>query len=95
MGESLRSIKKFSHAIDEKNIRFEQYKILSENVLKSKEMREQSDIFWTSINVALVAALSYLNHEENVGFFHKNIFIWAVVCLGFSLCFSWVIYIEI
>lgn len=78
---------------EDKNIAFDQYKILVESINKSNEIREASNNFWTTVNALGISAIAYIRDNQSVDSYHKPLVLWGMIALGIILCVSWISYL--
>lgn len=78
---------------NEKEMAFEQYRLLVESLSSIHMIRESSNFFWIPINIGAVSAISYVREMESVGNSHKNFLMWTIIITGFVMCYSWIMYL--
>lgn len=80
--------------IEEKKIAFEQYRILTESLNKTFEVRIQANNFWTTINGAAISALAYMKDTNTLSSGHKSSVLWTLIIFGLCICLSWISYLT-
>ena len=77
----------------EKNIAFEQYKILADSIGKTNETRENSNNFWITVNGIATSALAYMRDAQTISMERKSFLLWTIIVIGMFLCLSWFSYL--
>ena len=67
----------------------EQYKLLSESIDYTSEIRESANNFWISVNSLLISGVAYLRGYENINRDQYAFLMWSSLILGICLCYSW------
>lgn len=75
----------------DKRLLMDQYKILIEGLNKSNENREALNNFWTTLNGAILAAITYVKDMQVAIPNPKNLFIWALWGMGITVSVIWLI----
>jgi hypothetical protein len=79
---------------ENKEMAFEQYKLLLESINKASEVREASNNFWIAVNTLGMSAIAYIRDSQNLIKPHKPIVLWVLISLGVSLCLAWLSYLQ-
>lgn len=79
--------------LDDKKIAFEQYRILTESLNKSADIRSQSNNFWTTINGAAISAIAYIK-DTDISFDHKISVLWTILIFGLGISISWMSHLS-
>jgi hypothetical protein len=79
---------------EDKKLLFDQYKVAVESLNKINDLRETSNNYWTGLNGAIVAAISYVRDAERVSGAQKSYFIWTALVVGTILSLSWLSYLA-
>lgn len=73
----------------EKTMLLEQYRILTESLNKTNDIRETSNNFWTGLNGAIVGVVAYVKDMQSIEGSPKQLFLWTLIIIGFFISAFW------
>ena len=74
---------------EDKNLAFEQYKVLARSLDYTNEIRESSNSFWISINSLLISGIAYLRGFQDIDRDKFSFLMWSSLVLGMCFCLTW------
>lgn len=79
---------------EEKQIAFEQYKIIVESINQLHNARETSNNFWTAANGLVISAISYGKTISELTSIHNGTLVGSLLLIGGSFCLCWISYLN-
>lgn len=79
---------------NEKDLSFEQYKMIVDSINLLNNTREYSNPFWITVNGLTISGISYANTLADVTAANKTSLIASLVVLGYLFCLAWVNYLN-
>jgi hypothetical protein len=83
----------FSPVVEDKNIIFDQYRILIDSINKLNDTRESSNNFWMGVNGVAASLLAYLRDSQSVQHSHKSFLFITLISVGILFSLSWLNYL--
>lgn len=74
---------------DDEDKALEQYRLLSESIDYTSDIREGANSFWISVNSLLISGVAYLRGFESINREQYAFLMWSSLILGICLCYSW------
>lgn len=74
---------------DDEDKALEQYRLLSESIDYTSEIRESANNFWITVNSLLISGIAYLRGLESINRDQYAFLMWSSLILGTCLCYSW------
>lgn len=78
---------------EDKQISFEQYKLLLDSINTLNSLREQSNNFWIVVNSMTISAVAFVKEALTLKSDYKVVIVATILSVGFLLCFTWLSYL--
>jgi hypothetical protein len=80
--------------VEDKQISFEQYKLLLESINTLNNIREQSNNFWIVVNSMTISAVAFVREALPLKSDYKVVIVATILSVGFLLCYTWLSYLA-